>query len=45
MDEVRQAVEAIEAKMGKCFSDSSNPLLFSVRSGAAVSARLGDCSH
>ncbi len=36
MDEVKEAVAAIEAKMGKRFADAANPLLFSVRSGAAV---------
>ena len=38
MDEVRQAVAEIEAQMGKRFADAANPLLFSVRSGAAVSS-------
>jgi len=34
---VRDAVKAVEARMGQTFGDPSNPLLFSVRSGARVS--------
>lgn len=37
MDEVKEAIKLVEAEMGKIFGDSSNPLLFSVRSGAALS--------
>jgi len=37
MDEVRRAVEMLEKETGKNFGDSKNPLLVSVRSGAAVS--------
>jgi hypothetical protein len=37
MAEVKEAVTLIEQQMGKRFADASNPLLFSVRSGAAVS--------
>ncbi len=33
-EEVRGAVEAVEAQLGKKFGDPKNPLLFSVRSGA-----------
>lgn len=36
-DQVRAAVADIEKIMGKKFGDASNPLLFSVRSGARVS--------
>lgn len=36
-DQVRAAVAGVEAIMGKKFGDSSNPLLFSVRSGARIS--------
>ncbi len=36
-DQVLAALAGIEAKMGKKFGDSENPLLFSVRSGARVS--------
>lgn len=36
-DQVRAAVEGVEKIMGKKFADASNPLLFSVRSGARVS--------
>jgi len=36
-DQVRQAVAYVEGIMGKKFADASNPLLFSVRSGARVS--------
>ncbi|MFG0289323.1 MAG: pyruvate, phosphate dikinase [Rhodopirellula sp. JB044] len=37
MDEVHQAVETLEGELGKKFGDNDNPLLVSVRSGAAVS--------
>jgi pyruvate, orthophosphate dikinase len=37
MDEVREAVALVEEQMGKRFGDASNTLLFSVRSGAAMS--------
>lgn len=37
MDEVKKYVGQVEEQMGKKFGDSSNPLLFSVRSGAKVS--------
>lgn len=37
MDEVRQHVTTIENKVGKGFGDPKNPLLVSVRSGAALS--------
>ena len=36
-DEVDAALAKVEAQTGKRFGDPSNPLLFSVRSGAAVS--------
>lgn len=36
-DQVRTAVAEVEKVMGKKFGDASNPLLFSVRSGARVS--------
>ena len=36
-DQVREAVKYVEGIMGKKFADASNPLLFSVRSGARVS--------
>ena len=36
MDEIKAAVKTVEADMGKVFGDAANPLLFSVRSGAAV---------
>lgn len=36
-DQVREAVAGVEKVMGKKFGDASNPLLFSVRSGARVS--------
>ncbi len=36
-DEVRAAIGGVEAATGKRFGDPTNPLLFSVRSGAAVS--------
>lgn len=38
MQDVRQAVAAVESDMGQRFGDAEAPLLFSVRSGAAVSA-------
>ncbi len=37
MDEVKRRMEEIEKKTGKKFGDSINPLLVSVRSGAALS--------
>ncbi len=37
MDEVKQAIVILEKELGKKFGDPANPLLFSVRSGAAVS--------
>ncbi|MGB7343254.1 MAG: pyruvate, phosphate dikinase [Pirellulaceae bacterium] len=37
MEEVNTAVKLLEKELGKKFGDDSNPLLFSVRSGAAVS--------
>lgn len=37
MEEVKEAVAKVEANMGKKFADPSNTLLFSVRSGAAMS--------
>jgi pyruvate,orthophosphate dikinase len=37
MDEVRKSVRKLEAATGKKFGDQKNPLLVSVRSGAAVS--------
>ena len=37
MDEVNKAVRVMEKELGKKFGDDSNPLLVSVRSGAAVS--------
>jgi pyruvate,orthophosphate dikinase len=37
MDEVAAALEALEAKMGKKLGDEGDPLLVSVRSGAAFS--------
>ena len=36
-DQVKTAVAGVESIMGKKFGDSSNPLLFSVRSGARIS--------
>jgi pyruvate,orthophosphate dikinase len=36
-DQVKTAVAGVEAVMGKKFGDNSNPLLFSVRSGARIS--------
>ena len=37
MDEVYEAMKYLEQKMGRKFGDENNPLLVSVRSGAAVS--------
>jgi len=37
MDEVRKQVATMEKELGKKFGDNKNPLLVSVRSGAAVS--------
>ena len=37
MDQVNQAVALLERELGKKFGDNANPLLVSVRSGAAVS--------
>ncbi|MCA9159154.1 MAG: pyruvate, phosphate dikinase [Planctomycetales bacterium] len=37
MDEVEKNVATLEAELGKKFGDDKNPLLLSVRSGAAVS--------
>ncbi len=37
MDEVNAAVKMLEKELGKKFGDDENPLLFSVRSGAAAS--------
>ena len=37
MDEVKTALKDVEAKAGKKFGDTTNPLLVSVRSGARVS--------
>jgi len=37
MDEVRKSIRRLENTTGKKFGDESNPLLISVRSGAAVS--------
>lgn len=37
MDEVKKNVVTLEAELGKKFGDDKNPLLLSVRSGAAVS--------
>ncbi|HXM34948.1 MAG TPA: PEP/pyruvate-binding domain-containing protein, partial [Pyrinomonadaceae bacterium] len=36
-DQVKEGLKAIEAKVGKKFGDPKNPLLVSVRSGAAFS--------
>ncbi len=36
-EELQVALKHIELKTGKCFGDETNPLLFSVRSGARVS--------
>ena len=46
LDEVKAGVKLIEADMGQAFGSSDNPLLFSVRSGAAVSVpHLGLVAH
>lgn len=37
MDSVKQAMSSLEQKMGKKFGDNVDPLLVSVRSGAAIS--------
>ena len=37
MDDVRKEIAALEKKTGKGFGDAANPLLVSVRSGAAMS--------
>jgi pyruvate,orthophosphate dikinase len=37
MDEVRTAIAKLEGELGKAFGDRGNPLLVSVRSGAAAS--------
>nr|MDA8159672.1 PEP-utilizing enzyme [Desulfobacteraceae bacterium] len=37
MGQIRQALSEMEARMGRRFGDPANPLLVSVRSGAAVS--------
>jgi hypothetical protein len=37
VEEVAQAVKAIETQTGREFGNPNNPLLFSVRSGAAIS--------
>ena len=37
MEQVRAAIEELESKTGKAFGDPGNPLLVSVRSGAALS--------
>ncbi|MDP2908179.1 MAG: pyruvate, phosphate dikinase [Nanoarchaeota archaeon] len=37
IEEVKQNIKKVEQKTGKKFSDETNPLLFSVRSGAAIS--------
>jgi pyruvate,orthophosphate dikinase len=37
MDEVKEYMKKVEAKVGKKFGDPNNPLLVSVRSGAAIS--------
>ncbi len=44
MDEVEAALKALESKMGKQLGDPSDPLLVSVRSGAAV-LDAGDDGH
>ena len=36
-DEIRAGIEKLEEKLGKKFGDPENPLLLSVRSGAAIS--------
>ena len=37
MDDVRKSIDMLEKELGKKFGDDKNPLLVSVRSGAAVS--------
>jgi pyruvate,orthophosphate dikinase len=37
LDQTYQALKELEEKTGKIFGDKNNPLLVSVRSGAAVS--------
>lgn len=37
MDDVKQNVDTLEKELGKTFGDDKNPLLVSVRSGAAIS--------
>ena len=37
MDQVRSSIAAVESETGKSFGSATNPLLMSVRSGAAVS--------
>ena len=37
MDEVHSGIKTLEKELGKKFGDDKNPLLVSVRSGAAVS--------
>lgn len=37
MDDIKKAVEFVEKQVGKKFGDASDPLLFSVRSGARAS--------
>src|SRR5690606_31368914 len=37
MDEVKDSIRTLEKELGKKFGDPENPLLVSVRSGAAVS--------
>lgn len=37
VEEVAEAVKTIEAQTGREFGNPANPLLFSVRSGAAIS--------
>ena len=37
LDSIKQAVAAVEAKLGRTFGDAKNPLLMSVRSGAKFS--------
>ena len=44
MDEVHEAVATLEKELGKKFGDDDNPLLFSVRSGAACQY-AGDDEH
>ena len=37
MDEIKRAMKTVEEKLGRHFGDAENPLLVSVRSGAAIS--------